>query len=143
MNRAIENPQVRIAFLENQLSVLQDKYDMLRMEFGQHLNFPSVFKLTNSQATVLGVIMARPRASVSMIMAALYSHRLDEPESEALRIVCVFVFQLRKKLKPFGLTIKNLWNVGYFMEQEDKRIVLNMIEAEAIAATQIRQQVVA
>jgi DNA-binding response OmpR family regulator len=143
MSRSSQNPYARIAHLENQLSILQDKYDLLRMELGQHLTFPPAFKLTNSQSTVLGVIMARPTASVSTIMTALYSDRIDEPESQPLRIVCVFVFQLRKKLKPFGLTIKNLWDVGYFMEQEDKRIILNMIEAEASSAIKFRQRVVA
>lgn len=50
-------------------------------------------------------------ASKQSIMMAMYCDRIDEdPE---IKIVDVFICKLRKKLKPFGVSIGTIWGQGY------------------------------
>lgn len=51
-------------------------------------------------------------------MMAMYSDRVDvEPE---IKIVDVFVCKLRKKLKPFGVSIVTVWGHGYSLEDRHR-----------------------
>jgi two-component system cell cycle response regulator CtrA len=137
MNIAAD-PYARIACLEAQLQTLQDQNDFLRAELGQNLQFPPMFKLTPCQACVLGVIMARPIAYASMIMSALYADKPDEPESPPDRILAVFIFNVRKKLRPFGIRIENIHGVGYRMAINDKQKLIDLMRAEDLSLAGIK-----
>ena len=135
--KAVENPQARIAYLEKQLETLQDKYDHLLAGMGQKLRFPSAFKLTKHQEIVLGVIFTRQIAYISMIDAAMYAHKPIEIETPPHQLIKVFIYHIRKRLKPFGLSIKTNFAVGYSMSPKDKLIIRNMIDAEAAAEARL------
>lgn len=92
---------------------------------------PREFRLTESEARLLGVLMQRADANRDVIMAALYRdiHK-DEPDP---KIVDIFICNIRKKLKPFGIEILTRWGQGYEMPPGSKQIVRDMQAARAAA----------
>lgn len=86
---------------------------------------PIEYGLTRQEARVFGVLVSRPLATKSAIMAALYDERgADWAEP---KIVDVLVCKIRKKLAPFGIEILTRWGEGYFiaddMRQQLRRTV--------------------
>ncbi|TPM41566.1 winged helix-turn-helix domain-containing protein [Mesorhizobium sp. B2-3-4] len=75
------------------------------------VSVPLEWLLTGREARVFAFLTTRDVASKSAIMQAIYTAGVDdEPE---IKIVDVFVCKIRKKLKPFGVTIATVWGQGY------------------------------
>jgi hypothetical protein len=87
------------------------------------LNCIYYFKITKLQARVLAVLIKRPRADRDTLHAAIEHGRPDKnPERETNpKMIDVVICHLRKRLVPWGLTIKTVWSSGYYMEQEDRK----------------------
>lgn len=74
--------------------------------------------LTGSEARVFSHLTTRDVATKQSIMMAIYSNRIDEnPE---IKIVDVFVCQMRKKLMLFGIEIATVWGQGYALADRHK-----------------------
>lgn len=72
---------------------------------------PTEWRLTGQEARVFAHLASREEASKASIMMALYSDRPDEEPN--IKIVHVFVCKLRKKLAPFGVSVRTIWGKGY------------------------------
>ncbi len=101
---------------------LREENEMLRERVRQleselvpaHFSFPVKYRLTGSEAVVLRRLMATEVASPRSIILALYSDRSEDyPEPS---IVNVWICKIRKKLRPFGISIQNIWGEGYRLE---------------------------
>lgn len=71
---------------------------------------PKAWGLTGKEARVFAHLTTRNIASRQSIMMALYSDRLEEPDAQ---VITTYICKLRAKLKPFGVTITNVWGQGY------------------------------
>jgi DNA-binding response OmpR family regulator len=113
-----EDKDAIIAGLQEQVELLQAANDNLRDALVEPLTPPPEIGLTKALRYVAGHILARKLATRSSVMDGLYINNADPPESN---IVDVYISKLRKKLKPYGIEIKNDWGNGWYMTPEDKR----------------------
>lgn len=74
---------------------------------------PNLPHLTPSQEIVLRLLMGHDLVSRDMLMAALYDHRRREMAGEETALV--FLKQLRARLKPLGIEIRNDYGRGWFL----------------------------
>jgi DNA-binding response OmpR family regulator len=134
----VESLRARVAVLEAELDNLQDKYNILLAELGQHIEVPLQFGLTRHEAGALGAIMARPIAFKSTIMAAIYADKVADDETPMEKIIDVFVCKLRKKLDPFGISVETVWGQGYKMSAENKQKILDLMRDEGLNSNGVR-----
>lgn len=101
--------------LRNQLDTLRERNRQLEELLApSSTTIPPEWSLTASEARVFAHLTTRDECSKDSIMAAMYSNRVDAgPE---IKIVDVFICKLRKKLRPFGVSITTLWGRGYALE---------------------------
>lgn len=122
----------RVDGLEADNQRLRDRIDelerLLGMDSSSVNRFPVEWRLTPSEARVLGFLATREQASKEAIMLALYVERPDDPPE--IKIVDVFICKLRKKVKNFGIEIETLWGQGYRLS----RVMRARLGAEAQAA---------
>ncbi|TPN44433.1 winged helix family transcriptional regulator [Mesorhizobium sp. B1-1-4] len=79
---------------------------------------PLEWLLTGSEARLFAFLTTRDVATKAAIMQAIYSPGVDdEPEP---KIVDVFVCKMRKKLKPFGVSIETVWGQGYALQRRSE-----------------------
>lgn len=102
----------RVEALEAENERLTQRVDQLEAVIGiSGVVLPMEWRLTASEARVMGVLLKRELATKDAIMAALY--RADARDEAEIKIVDVFICKIRKKLKPFGVQIVTLWGQGY------------------------------
>jgi two-component system cell cycle response regulator CtrA len=101
----------RLEGLEAENGRLRDRVMELEDVLGFSIEMPIYLGLSSAEARVFGALMKRPTWTKDQLMAALYSHRPEDPPE--MKIVDVFICKLRKKLKPIGVEIETLWGQGY------------------------------
>ncbi|MCV9940937.1 helix-turn-helix domain-containing protein [Boseaceae bacterium BT-24-1] len=106
------DPLARLEAVLAENERLRDRIAALEDAFGMNVEAPVFLGLTASEARLFGALMKRDTLTKGQIMSALYVGRMDGEEAE-IKIVDVFVCKIRKKLKPYGLTIETLWGQGY------------------------------
>jgi len=86
-------------------------------------DFPAFsLSLTPLERTALSAILSRKIMSRHSFMVAAYAiSKWGDPPHDA--VVDQFILRLRKKLRPFGVEIKNRHGEGWFMTPEDKEKV--------------------
>jgi len=114
---------------------LRDELDCLREENRQlkALLIPEKFEfyelgLAPNQRKILALLMAKSPESVStekMLQTVWFNN--DEVN---FRIVDVIVFQLRKRLKPLGIKIFSIWKVGRYIDNENRKKLLELVESK-------------
>jgi len=98
--------------------------------------FMRTFKLTKLMASFILVLVKREEADKTTLHRVIEAQRAtrasrpDNPEETDPKMVDVVICNLRKKLKPFGLTIQTLWGHGYYLDAEGKKQALMLIERE-------------
>lgn len=75
---------------------------------------PPIKGMTANEAKILSALLRNERVSRSTIMS------ITKSRAEDYKIVDVWICKLRKKIKPLGLEIKNIWGEGYFIPREFK-----------------------
>lgn len=101
----------RIEALEAENERLMQRIDQLEAAWGMGFVAPIEWRLTPSEQRVMGVLLKREVVSKDAIMATLY--RADGRDEAEIKIVDVFICKMRKKLKPFNISINTLWGIGY------------------------------
>ncbi|XUM21031.1 helix-turn-helix domain-containing protein [Bradyrhizobium oligotrophicum S58] len=110
-----------IAGLERENDMLRERVRQLEELLGFYCPVPLEFQLTRSEAAVFGALLAREVVTNDTLMAALYRDcARDEADPDVFK---VFVHKVRKKLKPFGLTIETIWGTGYRLTAASKTMV--------------------
>ena len=118
----------RIYALQKVIEGLEEKIAYLEDLLGMSLDAPIELGLTPSEARVLGLLLKRDVATKDGLMVALYG-RGNREEAE-IKIVDVFICKIRKKLKPFSLTIETVWGQGYTMPKESKALFNKLFQEE-------------
>lgn len=70
--------------------------------------------LSSTEARIFSHLTTREIATRESILAALYSDRAEDYPSSG--IISVFIVRMRKKLKPFNVTIETVWGVGFSLK---------------------------
>ncbi len=87
----------------------------LEAALGANYRSPPDWLLTEYQEIILGVLVTREYVSVDAFMAAIYGARVgDRPGPKNIQVM---IFQLRKKLKPHGVTILLRKGAGYYIDR--------------------------
>lgn len=78
-----------------------------------------VFGLTPKEARILTTLLRRETATRTTLYHALYDGAMDVGERDP-KIIDVFICKLRKKLRPHGIVVDNVWGSHYSMDAENK-----------------------
>jgi two-component system cell cycle response regulator CtrA len=106
----------RLEVVEAENAILRERIANLEAVLTGEFRAPIEWRLTGQETRVFSVLVGRAVATKGAIMAALYSDRADEDADVEPKIVDVFICKIRKKLKPFGITIQTVWGQGYSLE---------------------------
>lgn len=80
------------------------------------------FGLSNSQADLFQVLMARESCTRQELMTALYGKLGAQRKDDA--VLYVFIKKMREKLDPFGIAIVPIHGKGYSIPPESKKNVM-------------------
>ena len=81
------------------------------------------FGLTGMEWKLLRLLVTGSHPSKPAMMAELYDDKYAyEPPDK--KILDVMVCKMRKKLKPYGITLSTHWGRGYYLTPADKDIVI-------------------
>jgi hypothetical protein len=87
------------------------------------------FKVTKLQATALALLIRRKEVTKAMIHHVVEQRRPANSEETDPKMVDVVICNLRKRIKPYNLTIVTVWSCGYYMLPEDRLRAAEMIKA--------------
>ena len=88
---------------------------------------PAAWDLTETEATVLNVLVARQVADNESVRFALYGDRLDG--GPLGRIVHGWIHKLRAKLAPHGIVIETVWGVGHRLDTASRDVLVALKRA--------------
>lgn len=77
---------------------------------------PPEWRLTAYEARILGMLAKTQGCTTRQrIYAALYGDR-DNPPYD--KIIDVYIFRMRKRLRPHGIAIHNTWSEGWWLDAD-------------------------
>jgi hypothetical protein len=104
-------------------------------EKSQLITIQRALKLTRLQASFMLVLLKRDEADKDVLHYVIESQRSlrrsrpDNPETTDPKMVDVVICNLRKRLKPFGFTIATVWGLGYFLPDETRTRIEDLLDA--------------
>lgn len=107
--------------------IIQLKEQIKELTAAPEIEVPSLFKFTQSEEILFKHIYdAKYPISRKTLMSLVYSsmHYVDRPEGN---IIDVFICRIRKRLKPFNITIHTMRNRGFYITNEDKQMVVDLL----------------
>jgi hypothetical protein len=90
-----------------------------------------LFKVTRLQACLLAVLLKRNEVSKDTMHKIIEARRKPNKEETDPKMVDVVICHLRKRLKPFKITITTLWACGYFCDIEHRKKAMRLLEEYA------------
>lgn len=108
----------------NELSLLRDRVaeleDLLGLRPDQRASFIVFLRFTPGEAAFCSTVYARNGVSSrDHIISALYGSLADCDQPE-MKLVDVWAFKVRRKLKVFDIHLSLAWGIGYFFDQENR-----------------------
>lgn len=99
---------------------LQDRFDELKALMGlDRVDNLVVLGFRRHEARILCQLLTRKLVNNETILATAYNH-VHVDERPEVGIVKVAICRIRAKLKPYGITIENLWGTGYSIREDNK-----------------------
>lgn len=99
-----------------------------RAALGLTQQFPRKFRLTPHEAKVLGILVKREIASRDFIYRTMYADEWMKDREP--KIIEVYLSNMRKKLRPFDITIQNDYGHGWFLSAGDKARIAKLREEQ-------------
>jgi DNA-binding response OmpR family regulator len=93
---------------------LRDRVEELETLLGIKTKIPDAYKLSPTEQKFVGILLRRKVANTEMLLTAIYGGLTDRSP----HIVGVNIMNIRRKLAPWGVTIKNQWGRGYYLDDE-------------------------
>lgn len=87
----------------------------------------SRFKMTRLQAAVFVTLLRRPEINKDQLHTAIEAIRPNQDEPTDQKMVDVVICHIRKKIKPFKITIDTIWGVGYSLPVLGRTLMLDML----------------
>lgn len=115
-----------IARLRAENAELTEKVTQLEKLFIGPQPLPAELDLSPSEELLVSFLFKHDQATKDQIIHALYAFR-DGPPGD--NIISVWVSLARRKLSQHGIEIKTIWGRGFYMPEESKTILRNMIAA--------------
>lgn len=112
-----------VAALRAENARLRDRIEQLEELNGMTIVAPICLGLTGQEARLIAFLMRRGQVTKEQVLIALYEAR-PEGDIPLLKIVDVFVCKVRRKLRPFGVSIRTFWGQGYGLDEADKARLL-------------------
>jgi two-component system cell cycle response regulator CtrA len=112
--------------LETENYALRDKIARLEEALGVRIETPLVLRLAGQESRMFGILFKRELVTKVQALDVLYGH-LPEQDEAQIKIVDVFVCKLRRKLKPFDMSIETVWGQGYRMPSASKAIAADLL----------------
>jgi two-component system cell cycle response regulator CtrA len=108
--------------LRNEIESLREELATLRAELcAPDWVAPIELKLTAKESQVLGCLCTQKRVlSKEALLRSMYDSRCAADEIPELKIVDVFICKIRRKLKPYGISIETSWGNGYYLTDESR-----------------------
>lgn len=94
-----------------------------------------VFKLTPLQAGFMVVLLKREEATKEMLHHVVEQQRTfrrnrpNNPKETDPKMVDVVICLMRKRLKPYDITISTAWGDGYYLSAENRKKANDLINA--------------
>lgn len=108
-----------VTALRARIDQLEFENEQLRTALGEYVSFDGLPALTRTERRIISLLALRPRTH-DQLYAALYADRASGPYAQ---VVSVFISRLRKKLKDYGIEIKNEAGIGYRLPDASLAIV--------------------
>ena len=92
-----------------------------------------LFNATRQQAAVIAVMLKRPEMTKEQIHTILQENRPSasrEPTDQ--KMVDVVIYHIRKKLKPFNITIETVWGTGYLISPKHRELTIKLLEQHSV-----------
>jgi DNA-binding response OmpR family regulator len=93
---------------------LRDRVEELETLLGLKTKLPDAYGLSPTEEKFVGILLKRKVATSEMLMTAIYGGLTDR----SIHNVGLHIWNIRRKLAPWGLTIKNQWGRGYYLDDE-------------------------
>lgn len=110
---------------------LEEEVRQLRTElYGRHWQSPVEFGLTAQEDKFLACLVAFPGVrNVDLLFDATTNGGADEDERK--RLVTVIACRIRRKTKPYGITINTHYGRGYSLTNDSRQRLLNWSQQQA------------
>lgn len=116
--------------LQEENEMLRERVRQLEVALGATDNsaMATKFGLSASLMILLQMMVKKPIMLRDAAMLALYGHYADRDTPDE-KIIDIFISQLRKKMEPFGVKIITDWGRGYYLSDESKKIIADLVAA--------------
>ncbi len=116
--------------MQDRIEELEEEVRQLRELLAPPLKFPPEMRLSPMQERILSAIYARAPNVVAheRVAVAVYPDPDMAPETNS---VAVLVSILRRKLKPYGIEIKNRWGEGLYLDAASAAALSRLLAAGA------------
>lgn len=118
---------VRLRQLADENYFLRARVERLEHALTDTKALPAEWRLTATEAAVFAVMVNREIATREAIMAAI--HRDPTKDEPLPKSVDVYVYKLRQKLGPHGVTIATEFGIGYRLAPHVRRLFRDRREA--------------
>lgn len=127
----VERLKNKVKLLEEENDVLREQLRQLRLNDEDSFVYKVCFGLTIHEAEIMVILMKNEIISKARLMTQLYAMNPDEaPE---IKIIDVFICNLRQKLKLHSIKITTHWGVGYGFSPADKEKARAVIKASGLS----------
>ena len=120
--------------LRDRVEVLEEQNRQLRARLrdmtdaGHSLRYRRAFRLTASEATILGMLIRCGEASYQNLFEAIYSDAdlatIDDPQNA----VRTHVKRLRRKTRPHGIDFDTVYGFGFAISEEARAAARRKLE---------------
>lgn len=116
------------SYHDDELAALRDRVEELEALLGLQTFHATSLKLRPSEEALLSLLLKGALVVPSRALIVIYGG-LPEADQPDLKIIDVWLCKLRRKLRPFGITIKNDWGRGYYMDAANRTLTLSVLES--------------
>lgn len=116
VQRAYAHARNLLGTYSAEMEALKEENETLRGALGINWEGPNEWGLTHMERQFVGVLMRTKVAPRERLFLALYGNESNPPDD---KIIDIWACKVRKKLRPFGLEVRNQWGVGYYLAERD------------------------